>query len=164
MSSNARYTVKFPLELDTTQQTGYEAIGSDSLHELVNFNIKNVLMTMPGERTWDTSFGVGLNQLLFEQFEKLELGVIESQIRTQINTYVPYIHLNEVSFAQSPDQETLGIRLRYTIAQVNTVHVLGLTFGSNAGAVGEMFVDAYDKDNISDRLIGDVKTWGAYNQ
>ena len=154
MSNNAKYTVKFPLQMDITEQPGYDPIGSDSLHELVNFNIKNVLMTNKGERTWDGAFGVGLNLLLFEQFDELELDVIETEIRGQIDAYVPYIYLNEVSLIPSPNQETFVVKLRYTIAQVNTAHVLDLAFGSsvtNAGALGKR---AFHDGKLSDRLIG----------
>ena len=166
MSNNAKYTVKFPLELDTTEYPGYDPIGSDNLHELVNFNIKNILLTTPGERTWDSTFGVGLHQLLFEQFEEVELDEIEALIKGQIDTYVPYIYLNQVSFVKSQEEVVFGISLQYTIAQVNTSHVLNIALGDDPSMVkmGEMFGGAIDKGDISKRLIGNIHDWWEQNR
>ena len=161
MSNNAKYTVMFPLTIDTTSDTGYDSIGSDNLHELVNFNIKNVLLTNRGERKWAMSFGVGLHQLLFQSHSQLDLEVLEDTIRSQIDIYVPYIYLNDVDFRHSPDQSVLGVRLRYTIAQVNTSHVLEITVGglSNNKERDKVFGSEKRKADISERLIGDLKSW-----
>lgn len=130
--SRTKYTVKFPLELDTQAYNNYEPIGENELHELVNFNIKNVLLTTPGERTWDNTFGVGLNELLFEQFDEIEMDVLEANIRSQIEIYVPYIFLNEIDITTSPDEFVLSIKLVYTIAQVGTSHELNVSLGETA--------------------------------
>jgi phage baseplate assembly protein W len=130
--ANVKYTVQFPLKFET-DDPGYDGIDTDNLPELVNFNLKNVLLTNPGERTWDNDFGVGINQYIFENFEDFEIEALENEIRNQIAEYVPYIYLNNIEFSQSIEGQVLGIQISYTIAQVNTSHILDVVFDQGGG-------------------------------
>ena len=59
----------------------YELI--TSYQELIRQNLKNILLTNPGERIMDINFGVGLNSFLFH------LRIIESRIKR----YIKYFYI-----------------------------------------------------------------------
>ena len=57
-------TVVYPLEINDGH--GYKTIRRDLPIEAVKFNLKNILLTNPGENLSDPEFGVGLRGFLFE--------------------------------------------------------------------------------------------------
>tara|TARA_Y100000592_G_scaffold88746_1_gene144954 strand:- start:533 stop:922 length:390 start_codon:yes stop_codon:yes gene_type:complete len=61
-------------------------------------NLKMLILTSPGERIMDPLFGVGLRDYLFDQDLPTTHGSIAARIRSQVAKYLPYIHINNVSF------------------------------------------------------------------
>lgn len=61
-------------------------------------NIKNLLMTIFGERRLNTDFGSQLNRIIFEQInDEDELSNrIETQIKNLIDVYFPYVNINRI--------------------------------------------------------------------
>ena len=49
-----------------TDEDGYYAL-TKTHHEVIRQNLKNLILTVPGERIMIPDFGVGLKKLLFEQ-------------------------------------------------------------------------------------------------
>ena len=60
---------------------------------LVQQNLKNLLLTIPGERVMDADFGVGLKRFLFEMDNALLKGRIRGRISSQVKKYLPYIRI-----------------------------------------------------------------------
>ncbi len=56
-------TVRVPLEMDS-DNPGYKTINEKEIKEAINFDIKSILLTIPGERM-DANFGVGIYRYLF---------------------------------------------------------------------------------------------------
>ena len=56
-------TLKLPVALD--ELDGLKLV--KNFPELIEQNLKNLLLTMPGERIMDPTFGVGISTFLFEQ-------------------------------------------------------------------------------------------------
>jgi phage baseplate assembly protein W len=102
--------VGFPLEI-TSDNAGYRL---SELEETVRFNIKNIILTSPGERIMIPDFGVGIKTLLFEMssFEILEL--VRNKIVEQINIYASYITILELTIAPI-DDTSINIRMKYEI-------------------------------------------------
>ena len=80
-------TVKIPLNIDS-DSVGYETLGENEIAEVINYNLKSILLTHPGE-LMDTSFGVGLRNFLFEQ--SVNPNLVGSLIESQISTYMPWL-------------------------------------------------------------------------
>jgi phage baseplate assembly protein W len=94
------YSPKLPLFTDNLD--GKYALNK-SLRDVVSQNLKNVILTLPGEKIMDPSFGVGLRKFIFEQNRGSVQGDIEAKIRQQVNKYMSYVVLNEVRFNDSVD-------------------------------------------------------------
>ena len=84
--------VLFPLTM-TSDNAGYELA---DIREMVKFNLKNIILTNPGERIMYPEFGVGINALLFENFTPDIRDVARSTILRQISVYAPYVTLLEL--------------------------------------------------------------------
>ena len=102
--------VGFPLEI-TSDNAGYRL---SELEETVRFNIKNIILTSPGERIMIPDFGVGIKTLLFEMssFELLESA--RNKIVEKINIYASYITILELTITPI-DDTSINIRMKYEI-------------------------------------------------
>ena len=74
-------TVKFPLEIE--EGIWIVPIDENALVEAVKFQLKNILLTRPGEKLSDPNFGVGLHNYLFSQGSS-EIPAIRNRIKKQI--------------------------------------------------------------------------------
>ena len=74
----------------------YELI--TSYQELIRQNLKNILLTNPGERIMDINFGVGLNSFLFNQDSQILYSQIAGKINQQVEKYLSYVKILDISF------------------------------------------------------------------
>ena len=88
--------------------------------ELVSQNIKNLVLTAPGERMMDPFFGVGLRNYLFEMAGADLHNNIKAKIVEQVQAYLPYISIENIFFLQSEDKDnTLLVEIYYFIKPLN---------------------------------------------
>lgn len=101
----------------------YELISS--YQELVRQNLKNILLTNPGERIMDVNFGVGLNSFLFEQDNQILYSKITGKISEQVSKYLPYVKINDVVFNSNfnnpnLDKNFLSVKVLYRVIPLNS--------------------------------------------
>ena len=118
----------FPLLIDDGDHTvGYKVLDLtriEDMGELFRFHIKNIVLTNPGERIWDSEFGVGLSNYLFELNTNSQLEDIRSRIIQQLDTYAPYINLTELTILTPEDSQAINIIMKYFVplqGQINSV-------------------------------------------
>jgi phage baseplate assembly protein W len=84
--------------------------------ELVRQNLKMVLFTIPGEKVMDPKFGVGLSKYIFENFGADLNDEIITDIKEQVDRYLPYIYLNNIILQPADiDENILNITISYQI-------------------------------------------------
>jgi len=66
--------------------------------EQAKHNIRNLLLTIPGERLGQPEFGSNLYQLVFEQMDENFEDSIEASIKNTIKTWLPYINIKKINF------------------------------------------------------------------
>ena len=113
--------IEFPLQI-TGKNAGYDLA---DVKNSVMFNIKNILLTNPGERVMIGDFGVGINQLLFENITPDLLELIQERIIDQIDTYAPYITILDLTI-RPINENALNIRLQYNIDFVEIVDFIDI--------------------------------------
>jgi|10_taG_2_1085330.scaffolds.fasta_scaffold152649_2 phage baseplate assembly protein W len=109
---------KYPLTYDGVD--GYYTLNK-KFNEMVQQNLKNLILTSPGERIMDSKFGVGLYNFLFEQ-DTVEVrhSILES-ITNQVSRYMPFLEINGVQIYPEGDSydefqsNFLGVIIEYTI-------------------------------------------------
>lgn len=61
-------------------------------------NLKNLLLTVPGERMMIPEFGVGMKRFLFEKHGPSTYGAIQSKIMQQVSIFMPFVIVNDIHF------------------------------------------------------------------
>ena len=105
-------TVVYPLEINDGH--GYKTIRRDLPIEAVKFNLKNILLTNPGENLSDPEFGVGLRGFLFELETTQNAQNIRQRIINQIQRYANYFtRLNVIVDTSGLYDNTLTVKLEF---------------------------------------------------
>ena len=76
-------------------------------------NLRNLLLTTPGERIFQPSFGSRLKNIVFEQGQDIPNRVEES-IRTATDTFLPYINIINVFTIQ--EQNQVNIQVEFSVS------------------------------------------------
>ena len=82
----------------------------------VKANIKNLVLTNPGERFYHPTFGIGVQGLLFENITPRVVAKVEEAIDTQIKKWLPYVTIKATDINTNRiDSNELRIKIDYTI-------------------------------------------------
>lgn len=111
---------KLPIAISTVE--GFQ--NTKTLKENVQQNLKNLILTSPGERIMDVDFGVGVRNYLFENFSQVD---IESRMEEQITKYMPYLTVTHLHIVPMEVDNTLSITLEYYISDVLSEQTLNLS-------------------------------------
>ena len=89
-------------------------------------NLRNLLLTTPGERIFQPSFGSRLKNIVFEQGQDIPNRVEES-IRIAADTFLPYINIINVFTTQERNQ--VNIQVEFSVAlNPDTIELLNFFF------------------------------------
>jgi|TARA_B100000035_G_scaffold135346_2_gene115365 phage baseplate assembly protein W len=103
------YGPKWPLKRG--DRDTFELI--DNVESQVNYYLKSLLLTNPGENLSDFDYGVGVRRFIFEQNTAGNRSSLESTIRKQVRLYLPYIKVLEISvLANNEDVDNNSARIR----------------------------------------------------
>jgi len=101
---------KLPLSVGSTDP-GYTLTKTISENTLQN--LKNLVLTSPGERMMNPHFGVGLRRFLFNQFPENTKGGLAREINKQVRRYMPYLRIDKIEFPNIDDSYEPGIKLNH---------------------------------------------------
>lgn len=111
---------------------GYFAVNYTTKNQIKS-NLKNLILTEPGERLANPKFGTPLRKFIFEPYMEgdFEMG-IENAITTAVSTYLPYVTIQSIIFdnnSDNKDKHLVNLELKYSInfSAVPTVDVLTVT-------------------------------------
>tara|TARA_R110002074_G_scaffold390748_1_gene574826 strand:- start:452 stop:829 length:378 start_codon:yes stop_codon:yes gene_type:complete len=106
---------KFPIEVGLGE--GIVPIREDNIVEVVKFQLKNLILTRPGEKISDADFGIGLSNFLFSQ-HTARVPAIKSRILQQISRYCNYFDFLEVKVAISNKSDLqITVNIRFVITE-----------------------------------------------
>jgi hypothetical protein len=80
-------------------------------------NIINLVLTEPGERINEPSFGVGIKRYIFE--ETIDQGALLDNITYQTQIFIPELEIIDLLIKPVPDENTVQINLIYSIKNQN---------------------------------------------
>lgn len=102
-----------------------------TLAENTKQNLKNLILTSPGERVMIPEFGVGIRNFLFENADSSLTNRVEARIVNQIETYMPALNILDLEVRIS-DAHLLSVKLRYSLSGLLSSDVLNLTVDANS--------------------------------
>ncbi len=82
-------------------------------------SIRNLILTVPGERPFSPVLGSEVGGLLFENLDVLTASNIDEQIRLTIKNYEPRVKLNDVIVKPNVEQYAFDVKIQYTIIGVD---------------------------------------------
>jgi len=93
---------------------------TDDLIALKNANaisrsVRNIVMTLPGEKPFNPNFGSRVSSLLFENMDVITSGLILDEIKTSINNYEPRVELQSVDVDPDFEGNSYDIVIVYNI-------------------------------------------------
>ncbi len=95
----------------------------ESIRQQISFELKNLLLTSPGENISDPNYGVGLRRFLFEQNTESVRSELQNEILSQIGFYMPSVIVTNVivgASSQDIDNNSLIVRISYILPSSNT--------------------------------------------
>jgi len=127
----------------------------DSVAEIKQ-NLKNVILTDPGEWIGNQIFGVGLKRYLFDS--PSSFGTLQGRIRQQVGYWLPFIDILDVTMTPDAEKQRMGVKIEYFIKTFNWIDTLFLFELAKLGPAAPgndphwdiyQLVDEYVKSNES---------------
>ena len=114
--------VNLPLNGESVFNSNYQT------RDAIKNNLINYLLTNPGERFENPTFGAGLRQFIFSQIETNNLDFIKNDIQLKINQNFNNIVLQSVNILRQEDNNTIVVEINYSIPNTNINDVVVLNF------------------------------------
>jgi phage baseplate assembly protein W len=109
-------TIGLSLPLNYDINSGFFP-GTQTTLTQTSSNIRNLLLTNPGERVGHPEFGCGLLKVLFEPMSNSLLDNIEETITTAISFWMPHVSIEKIDVSEdesNPNQMNIDIRFALT--------------------------------------------------
>ena len=83
-------------------------------------SVRNIVMTIPGEKPFNENFGSKVSSLLFENIDDITATIIVDEIRESIQNYEPRVDLNNVEAFPNYDNNSFDAVVTYNIIGADT--------------------------------------------
>ena len=118
------FTPRLPLSFG--DEPSYQNIKTTK--DLVRQNLRNLCLTVPGERLMDINFGVGMKTFLFEQNISVAYGNIAAKIEEQVSIYLPFLEIDDVIVLPDEVNENLvHVQVQYFIVPTSEADILKMS-------------------------------------
>jgi len=94
--------------------------------DAIKQNLKMLLLTRAGEYVMDANYGIGLQDYLFLQEQEIDTGNLESIIRTQAESYMPYMTISDLQVTLEPINSMMRIRIEFFYNELTIPEVFEL--------------------------------------
>ena len=84
-------------------------------------SVRNLVLTLPGERFFNQNLGSNVSRTLFENIDEISASVIKDEIENTINNYEPRVELIEVNVNPNYDNAEFNVTIRYYIVGIDVL-------------------------------------------
>jgi len=99
-------------------------------------NLKNLLLTIKGERVFQPDFGTNLYKVLFEPNTEFLRDNIREEIKSSVSKWTPYINLKSIQV--SGQDNTVRVKIDYSVSPSNFGSSITLEFDLSTGISSEI--------------------------
>ena len=96
--------------------------------DAVKNNLINYLLTNPGERIQNPTFGAGLRKYIFTQIESGNFEFIKDDLQNKINNNYNNIQIDDILVFENENENTINIQIDYNIPNTGINDTLELNF------------------------------------
>jgi len=97
--------------------------------DAIRVNLINFLLTSPGEKVFNTTFGAGIRNYVFQQISTESISEVASYIEAVIQRYFPNIQ-GTVEVKTTPDYNTVFISITYSIVNTGQTDTVQLSLNN----------------------------------
>jgi phage baseplate assembly protein W len=119
---------KLPL---STAKPEITYVNNKNLRESIQQNIKNLILTSPGEKVFDANFGAGIRRLLFENVSNDISSEVVRKISSQVEEYMSFIRIENLVANFDPDNNKLYVTFAYSVPTLSLADTLSLEIPRN---------------------------------
>jgi phage baseplate assembly protein W len=103
-----------------------------NINQVMRQNLKNLILTSPGERVMDPNFGVGIRRFLFENISPVLYQQAQNKIFEQVQFYMPIINIRQILFLKNEDDPSIplnavSIMIEYDLGSIDGADRLQIT-------------------------------------
>jgi hypothetical protein len=84
-------------------------------------SLRNLVLTLPGERFFNQNLGSKVSQSLFESVSEVSASVIQDEIRNTIQNYEPRVNLIDVNVSPNDEYNEFNVTIKYYIIGIDTL-------------------------------------------
>jgi len=84
-------------------------------------SLRNLIMTVPGERFFNPILGSDVTSLLFENIDNLTASEISDQIKITVENFEPRVVLTDVHVVPNYDNDQFDVTLNYDIVGIDVL-------------------------------------------
>jgi len=83
-------------------------------------SIRNLILTIPGERPFNPALGSEVYRLLFENFDQQTAFAIKTQIQTTIGNFEPRVKIESIDVTPDFDSHEFNVTITYNIIGIES--------------------------------------------
>jgi len=96
--------------------------------EAIRANLINYMLTGKNERVFNTNFGAGLRNLLFEAITEEGIQELKLNITKNLELYFPRVKVSSFEINAIPDNNLVNLELKYSVVQTNIEDEISINF------------------------------------
>jgi phage baseplate assembly protein W len=132
-STTATSSVLYGTDIDFQQAGIFNSTSTIQREAAAQF--KNLLLTFPGERIMNPSFGCNLKRILFEPNVYTIKEQINDIIENAVNTFCPFINIEQIIIITADDDPTMNndvsVKIDFTVGSSENLQTIGITGKEN---------------------------------
>jgi phage baseplate assembly protein W len=102
-----------------------------STEEQAISNLKNLLLTIKGERYMQPRFGTRIREILFDNNTQDVRDLLRQTLNEDIKYWLPYINIQNVELVSSVDMHAIAIRVFFQVTTVGSEMVINIMATEN---------------------------------
>lgn len=84
-------------------------------------SLRNLVLTLPGERFFNENLGSNVSKSLFENIDSISASIIKSEIENTVRNYEPRVNLLEVKVDPDFDNNNFNVTITYEIIGIDVL-------------------------------------------
>ena len=99
--------------------------------DAVKQSVKNLLLTIKGERYMQPRFGTRIREILFDNNTQDVRDLLRQTLNEDIRYWLPYINIQNVELVSSVDMHAIAIRVFFQVTTVGSEMVINIMASEN---------------------------------
>jgi phage baseplate assembly protein W len=121
----SKISPKFPIEI-LSESTALASYEEEDIVSAIRFNLKNIILTNPGERIMNANFGAGILKMLFDNATTDVESRMRIAILNQVRQYAPYAVIEDLKISYD-GENSLTVAITYNVPELDVNDYFDIT-------------------------------------